>query len=51
VSDLQSRRIFLRAAMAASVAWAATAELAQVEEALAWTVPPAADGAPRPLPC
>jgi len=49
MSDLQSRRTFLRAAMAASVAWATTAELAQVEEALAWTAQHTADGAPRVL--
>jgi gluconate 2-dehydrogenase gamma chain len=35
MSDLQSRRTFLRAAVAASAAWAAT-DLVQVEEALAW---------------
>jgi gluconate 2-dehydrogenase gamma chain len=33
--DLQNRRAFLRAAMAAGAAWA-TADLAQVEDALAW---------------
>jgi gluconate 2-dehydrogenase gamma chain len=33
--DLQHRRTFLRAAMAAGAAWAA-ADLSQVEEALAW---------------
>jgi gluconate 2-dehydrogenase gamma chain len=33
--DLQNRRAFLRAAMAAGAAWA-TADLAQVEHALAW---------------
>jgi gluconate 2-dehydrogenase gamma chain len=33
--DLQNRRAFLRAAIAAGAAWA-TADLAQVEEALAW---------------
>jgi len=35
MDDLQNRRVFLRAAAAASVAWAA-ADLAQVEDALAW---------------
>ena len=35
MSDLQTRRMFLRAAAAASAAWAA-ADLVQVEEALAW---------------
>jgi gluconate 2-dehydrogenase gamma chain len=49
MSDLQSRRTFLRAAMAAGAAWAATAELAQVEEALAWTAQRAAEGAPPAL--
>lgn len=35
MTDLHTRRTFLRAAMAASAAWAA-ADLAQVEDALAW---------------
>jgi gluconate 2-dehydrogenase gamma chain len=35
MNDLQTRRTFLRAAAAASAAWAA-ADLVQVEEALAW---------------
>jgi gluconate 2-dehydrogenase gamma chain len=35
MTDLHTRRMFLRAAAAASAAWAA-ADLAQVEEALAW---------------
>jgi gluconate 2-dehydrogenase gamma chain len=35
MSDLQSRRMFLRAAVAASAAWA-VADVAQVEAALAW---------------
>src|SRR6185436_16295123 len=35
MNDLHNRRIFLRAAAAASAAWA-TADLAHVEEALAW---------------
>ncbi len=35
MSDLQTRRTFLRAAAAASAAWAA-ADLAEIEEALAW---------------
>jgi gluconate 2-dehydrogenase gamma chain len=35
MSDLQTRRSFLRAAVAASAAWAA-ADLVQVEDALAW---------------
>jgi gluconate 2-dehydrogenase gamma chain len=35
MSDLQNRRTFLRAAMAAGAAWAAV-DLLQVEEALAW---------------
>jgi len=35
MDDIQNRRKFLRAAAAASVAWAA-ADLVQVEEALAW---------------
>jgi gluconate 2-dehydrogenase gamma chain len=43
--DLQNRRSFLRAAMAAGVAWAA-ADLVDVEEALAYAVQQAAPGAP-----
>ena len=35
MNDLHNRRAFLRAAAAAGAAWAA-ADLAQVEEALAW---------------
>ncbi len=35
MSDVQTRRAFLRAAAAASAAWA-VADLAQVEEAIAW---------------
>src|SRR5690349_15662725 len=36
MSDLHNRRMFLRAAAAAGAAWA-TADLLQVEEALAWS--------------
>lgn len=36
MSDLQNRRIFLRAAVAAGAAWT-VADVIQVEEALAWT--------------
>jgi gluconate 2-dehydrogenase gamma chain len=36
MGDLYNRRVFLRAAAAAGAAWA-TADLAQVEDALAWT--------------
>jgi gluconate 2-dehydrogenase gamma chain len=43
MNDLQSRRMFLRAAAAASVAWAA-ADLGQVEEALAWATQHAETG-------
>jgi gluconate 2-dehydrogenase gamma chain len=43
MDDLQNRRAFLRAAAAASAAWAA-ADLAQVEEALAWADHQAATG-------
>src|SRR5258708_11733062 len=39
--DLQTRRAFLRAAMAAGAAWAA-ADLGQVEDALAWSAGQAA---------
>ena len=35
MTDINSRRAFLRAAIAAGAAWAA-ADLVQVEEALAW---------------
>lgn len=42
--DLQTRRTFLRAAMAAGAAWAA-ADLGQVEEALAWSAGQSASGA------
>lgn len=41
MSDLHSRRIFLRVAAAASVAWASV-DLLQVEEALAWAAQQAA---------
>jgi gluconate 2-dehydrogenase gamma chain len=41
--DLQHRRTFLRAAMAAGAAWAA-ADLSQVEEALAWAAEQTARG-------
>jgi gluconate 2-dehydrogenase gamma chain len=41
--DLQHRRTFLRAAMAAGAAWAA-ADLGQVEEALAWAAEQSARG-------
>jgi hypothetical protein len=41
--DLQHRRTFLRAAMAAGAAWAA-ADLSQVEEALAWAAEQSARG-------
>ena len=44
--DLQNRRTFLRAAMAAGAAWA-TANLVQVEDALAWSAAQAAAGAGR----
>src|SRR5689334_8768654 len=36
MSDLQNRRMFLRAAAAASAAWVAV-DLIEVEDALAWT--------------
>ena len=42
--DLQHRRTFLRAAMAAGAAWAA-ADLSQVEEALAWAAEQSMRGA------
>lgn len=44
MDDLHNRRMFLRAAAAASVAWAA-ADLVQVEEALAWAEHVAMGGA------
>lgn len=43
MSDLQTRRTFLRAAAAASAAWAA-ADLAEIEEALAWATPSTRQG-------
>ena len=43
MSDLPNRRMFLRAAMAASTAWAA-ADLMQVDEALAWAAQQAETG-------
>ena len=43
MNDLQNRRAFLRAAAAASAAWAA-ADLSQVEEALAWAAHQAGQG-------
>lgn len=43
MNDLHNRRMFLRAAAAASAAWAA-ADLVQVEEALAWAAQHAAHG-------
>jgi gluconate 2-dehydrogenase gamma chain len=43
MSDLQSRRIFLRAVAAASAAWA-TVDVLQVEEALAYSAQHAAHG-------
>ncbi len=43
MTDLHSRRLFLRAAVAASAAWAA-ASLGDVEDALAWAAQRAADG-------
>jgi gluconate 2-dehydrogenase gamma chain len=48
VIDLQNRRSFLRAAAAASVAWAA-ADLLQVEDALAWAAQHAATDQPSAL--
>ncbi len=44
--DMHSRRAFLRAAMTAGVAWAA-ADLAQVEDALAWAAQRPATGQPQ----
>ncbi len=46
MNDLQTRRAFLRAAAAASAAWAA-ADLVQVEEALAWAAQQAGQGRPE----
>ena len=46
MSDFQTRRAFLRAAAAASAAWAA-ADLAAVEEALAWAAHQAGQGRPE----
>jgi gluconate 2-dehydrogenase gamma chain len=43
MSDLQNRRIFLQAAAAASAAWV-TADLLQVDEALAWSAQHAGHG-------
>src|SRR5436305_7449842 len=43
MSDLHTRRMFLRAAVAASAAWVA-ADLTQVEDALAWAAQHAAEG-------
>lgn len=43
MSDLHTRRMFLRAAVAASAAWV-VADLTQVEEALAWAAQHAAEG-------
>jgi gluconate 2-dehydrogenase gamma chain len=48
VIDLHNRRSFLRAAAAASVAWAA-ADLLQVEDALAWAAQHAASDQPAAL--
>ena len=51
MSDLQNRRMFLRAAAAASAAWVAV-DLIEVEDALAWTAQhathPKAGPKPRP---
>ena len=44
MDELQNRRTFLRAAAAASVAWAA-ADLVEIEEALAWAAQHAEPGA------
>jgi len=51
MSDLQNRRMFLRAAAAASAAWVAV-DLIQVEDALAWTAQHATHtkAGPRPRP-
>jgi gluconate 2-dehydrogenase gamma chain len=46
MSDLHSRRVFLRAVAAAGVTWAA-ADLLQVEDALAWSTGQAAAGGPQ----
>ena len=46
--DLHNRRSFLRAAMAAGAAWAA-ADLAQVEDALAWSAQQTVSGVTRTL--
>ena len=46
MSDLHNRRMFLRAAAAASAAWA-VADLVQVEEALAWAARQATERGPR----
>jgi gluconate 2-dehydrogenase gamma chain len=46
MTDLHTRRAFLRAAMAAGAAWAA-ADLGQVEEALAWAAHQTKDAGPR----
>jgi gluconate 2-dehydrogenase gamma chain len=46
MNDLQTRRAFLRAAAAASAAWAA-ADLVHVEEALAWAAHQAGQGRPE----
>jgi gluconate 2-dehydrogenase gamma chain len=45
MNDLQNRRLFLRAAVAAGVAWA-TADLIQVEEALAWATEQSTSASP-----
>jgi gluconate 2-dehydrogenase gamma chain len=48
MQDLHNRRTFLRAAAAASVAWAA-ADLVEIEEALAWASEQSAAAQPAPL--
>lgn len=48
MQDLHNRRTFIRAAAAASVAWAA-ADLVEIEEALAWASEQAAAPQPAPL--
>jgi gluconate 2-dehydrogenase gamma chain len=47
MTDLHTRRTFLRAAIAASAAWAA-ADLAEVEDALAWAAQQTAQGKTAP---
>lgn len=48
MQDLHNRRTFIRAAAAASVAWAA-ADLVEIEEALAWASEQSAAPQPAPL--